>query len=117
MNQQEPSPERMGISRDLAFLSMIYDMSNDSFDEDFRSYVKEFRLHALLNPEIKEADIRHIAKEDGRQRFIIFFNGKVFDHFDFSATEKMFPGDSPADLDDIGFKPFDFTNPKKPLES
>ena len=104
------------MSRDLAYLSMIYDMSNEAFDEEFKVFGKQFRAHARMNPGIKSVDLRHLAKDDGRQRFIVFFNGKVFDYFDFSATEKMFPGDEPADLDDIGFQPFDFTNSEKPLE-
>jgi hypothetical protein len=97
---------------------MIYDLQHEEFDSEFASFVREFREQSrAVNPRIKTADIRHIAKADGRQRFVIFFNGVQFDYFDFSATEFCGPGSSPADLDDIGFQPFDFTPDEKPLES
>ncbi len=90
-------------------------MQNEAFDEAFSEFVQEFRGHCKCYERVKTVDVRHIAKEDGRQRFVIFFNGKQFDYFDFSATEMM--GGDETDLEDIGFQPFDFTPDEKPLES
>lgn len=113
--QQPPCEDRFVMSQQLAMLSMIHDLEPPHvFQAHFSEFVREFKLQAVLHG-VKGADLRHIAKADGRQRFIVIFEGKIWDHFDFSATEAVFPGDEfepQSDSGDIGFQPFDLPNLK-----
>lgn len=110
LKQQPSSDERLPLSQRFAQLSMLYDLApSEMFDEELVSLQLELTAELCLQAGKGSVMIRHIAKEDGRQRFVVFINGKQFDHFDFSATEVSGFGldDDETDLDDPGFQPFD----------
>jgi hypothetical protein len=111
MKQQPVTPDRMLTSQGFAHLSMVHDLYPDEvFQRSFAQCLAEFRSCALLHGH-DSADIRHVCRADGRQRFILFLDGEIFDHFDFSATVVGGPGvpdDGSGDFeDDPAFMPFD----------
>jgi hypothetical protein len=109
MKMQPPSDDRMVMSQQLALLSMTHDFFGPKvFEPDFLEFVQAFKAEGRKHG--VKVEVRHLAKADGRQRFLIFLDGKHFDTFDFGAvTVGGFPGDDPnewPDSDDISQQPF-----------
>jgi len=112
MNQQEDDANRRGLAQELAMLSMLYQGSKEVFEAALKDVQADFDASSRLlgGPKWK---IRHLAKADGRQRFVIFANGRQYDYFDFSAMMAGGEGSEFEEPDpaDPGFWPFDQKEP------
>jgi len=112
MNVQPPTPERMEVSRRFMMLSLLYDTGcMEGFAEALKEFQEELTGCSLLagGPVFC---VRHLARADGRQRFVVFAGSEQFDCFDFSAPivgGDAFGGDDDSDIDfgDPCFQPFD----------
>lgn len=108
MRQQEECEERRGLASQLALLSMLYQADEKLFEEGLRDLQANLDLSSRLIGGPKFT-VRHLAKPDGRQRFVLFANGKQFDYFDFTAMIGAGPDGEvlEPDPDDPAFWPFD----------